>query len=71
MSGKKSGYVGQKAASQRTQLSGAKLNIFFISYQRLKTHKHLVSIGLSCSSFTFYEYFNRKITYAVFLYSDL
>ena len=36
-----------KAASQRTQLSGVKLKIFFLSYRPLKTNKHLVSIGLS------------------------
>ena len=40
-----------------------------ISYQRLKTQKHSVPIGLSCSDFSFYEPFNRRFTYAVFLYS--
>ena len=34
-------------------MSYAKL-IFFLSYQRLKTQKHSVSIGLFCSAF-FYE----------------
>ena len=36
-----------KAASQRTQLSGVKLKKKFISYQRFKTHMHVVSIPLS------------------------
>ena len=37
-----------------------------ISYRRLKTQKHLVSIGLPYSSFSFYEPFNRQFTDAVF-----
>ena len=44
--------------------------IFFITYRRLKTQKHSVSIGLSGSGFSFYEHFNRQLTYAVFLYSN-
>ena len=35
---------------------------FFISYQRLKTQKPSVSLGLSYFGFTFYEHFNRQIT---------
>ena len=41
----------------------------FIRYGRLETQNHSVSIGLSCSGFSFYEYFNRQFTNAVFLYS--
>ena len=37
----------KEAASQWTKLSGVKLNKI-ISYQRLKTQKHSVSIGLYC-----------------------
>ena len=45
-----------KAASERTQLSGVQLKRFFVSYWRLKTHKHSVSIiSLCCSGFSFYE----------------
>ena len=61
MSGKKL----TKAALQRTQLSGVKLNKSFISYQSLKTQKHSVSIGFFYSGF--YEQFNRKFTYTVFI----
>ena len=42
----------KKAASQRTQLFGVKLRKI-ISYRCLKTQKHLVSIGLSCSGSSF------------------
>ena len=59
-----------KAASQGTQLSGEKLKKFFISYRRLKTQKHSVSISLFCSGFSFYEHFNKLFTEAVFLYSE-
>ena len=38
----------------------------YISFERLKTQKHLVSIGLAFSGFTFYEHFNKQFTYAVF-----
>ena len=38
----------------------------FISYRRPKTQKHLVSIDLFCSGFSFYEYFSRQFTEAVF-----
>ena len=37
-----------------------------ISYWRLKTQKHSVRIGFSCSGFSFYEHFNRQFNYAVF-----
>ena len=46
-----------KSASQRTQFSGVKLKMF-ISYQRLKTLKHLSRLALFCSDFSFYEHFN-------------
>ena len=39
---------------------------FFISYQRLKTRKHLVSICFYRSGFSFYEHFNMQITEAFF-----
>ena len=39
-----------------------------ISYRRVKTQKHLVSIGLPCSAFPFYEHFNRQFTYAGIFY---
>ena len=42
----------------------------FTSYRGLETHNHLVSIGFSCSCFSFYEHFNRQFTYAVFLHSN-
>ena len=53
MSGKK--LCPTKATSQRAQLSGMKSKNIMISYRRLKTQKHLVSIDLPCSSFSFYE----------------
>ena len=62
MSGKKSRHVWQ-VFSQRKQLFGV---YFFISYHCLKTQKHSISMGLSCSGFSFYRDFNRQITYAVF-----
>ena len=37
------------------------------SYRRFKTQKHWVSVGLSCSGFSFYGHFNRQLTYAVFV----
>ena len=68
-----------KAASERTQLSGVQLKRFFVSYWRLKTHKHSVSIiSLCCSGFSFYEdadffsiqnhkmYLSKKIFYQFF-----
>ena len=56
-----------KAASQRKQLSGVKLNFKKKSYRRLKTPKHSVSVGHSCSDFSFYEHFNEHFfTYTVF-----
>ena len=58
-----------KAASQETQLSRVKLKALFMDYQRLKTWKHSVRIGLSYFGFSFYEHFNRQFTYAVFLCS--
>ena len=39
-----------------------------ICHSRLKTQKYLVSIGLSCSGFSFYEHFNRQFPYVVFFY---
>ena len=38
----------------------------FVSYRRLKAQKILVSIGLFCYGFSFYEGFNRQLTEAVF-----
>ena len=55
-----------KIASQPAQSSGAKLKKMFISYWHLKIHKLLVIICLSCPAFSFYEHFNRQLTYAVF-----
>lgn len=40
-----------------------------LSYRRLETQKHLVSMGLFCSGFSFCEHVNRLVTAAVFLYS--
>ena len=34
-----------------------------ISCGRLKNRKHLVSAGLSCSDFSFYEHFNRHMQF--------
>ena len=67
VSGKKIELCLMKAVLKRTQMSGVKLTKT-ISYLRLKTQKHLVSIGLSYSGFSFYEHFNRQFTYAVFFY---
>ena len=39
----------------------------FVSYQRFKTHRHSVNIGLFYSGFSFYEQFNRQFIEAVFL----
>ena len=39
-----------------------------ISYRRIKTQKHSVSIELPYSG-SFYEHFYIQLTYAVFLYS--
>ena len=50
-------------------MAAVRLKKFFNSYGRLKTQKHSVSIGLLCSGFPFYEYFNRQSTEADFLYS--
>ena len=36
-----------------------------ISYQRLKTQKHLVNSGLSCSGFYLFEHLKRQFTHAV------
>ena len=44
---------------------------FFLSYWRLKTHRHLVSMFLFYSDFSLYEHFIRQMTYAVVLYSKL
>ena len=55
-----------KVASQPAHSSGAKLKKMFISYRHLKIHKLLVIICLSCPAFSFYEHFNRQLTYAVF-----
>ena len=54
-SGKKLSYVRQKLLHNGHSYP-ARSWIFFINYRHLKTQKHLVSIGLSCS---FYEHFNR------------
>ena len=41
----------------------------FISCGRLKTEKHSVRVGLSCSGFSFYEHFNRKfLMHAFFIF---
>ena len=42
----------------------------FITYLDLKTYKHLVRIGLSCSLFSFYENFKRQLTCTVLVYSN-
>ena len=60
--------MSNKNYLQRTQFSGMKLEKDIISYRRLKTQKHSVSIGFSCFGFYFHEHFNRQFTYAVFLY---
>ena len=59
-------YSRRKLLHNGHQVSGVKLEKFFISYRRLKNQKYSVSIGLSCSGFSFYEHFNRKFTYVVF-----
>ena len=64
MPGKKIELCPIKAPLQRAQLSG----VTFKSYQRLKTQKHSFSMGQCCFGFSFYEYFSRQFTYAVFLY---
>ena len=51
-----------KNKTQKKQKKNKKI----ISCRRLKTHRHSVSIGPSCSGFSFYEHFNRQFTYAVF-----
>ena len=43
--------LSDKAASKRAQLYKREIKNLFISYRRLKTHKHSVSIGISCSGF--------------------
>ena len=58
-----------KPAPQHTHLCGVKLSKFFISYRRLKTQKHLVSIDVFCSGIYFYEHFNRQFTEEISLYS--
>ena len=55
--------MSDKFFSQRKQLFGV---YFFIRYHCLKTQNHSISMGLSCSAFSFYQDFNRQITYAVF-----
>ena len=37
-----------------------------LNYGRLKIQKHLVRIDFSCSSFSFYEHFDRQFNYAMF-----
>ena len=53
-----------KSVSQRTQLSSVTLKKY-ISYRRIKTQKHSVSIELPYSG-SFYEHFYIQLTYAVF-----
>ena len=55
MSDKKSSYVQKKNCFR------AKLKQFLISYWPLKTHKHSISIGLSCTGF-----FKRHIWFFIF-----
>ena len=62
---KKSSYIRWKLL-HIWHLSGMKLRKI-ISYRRLKTQKHSLRIDLSCSSFSFYEHFNKKLTFVVFL----
>ena len=64
ISGKKSSYVQLKLLH-----NGHNCPRFHISYRRLKTQKHSVSIGLPCCGISFYEHFNRQFNYAGFLYS--
>ena len=49
-----------------THLSGVKLKNIFISYRHVKSNKHFVSIGFSCSCFSFYEHFNRHRHFFIF-----
>ena len=65
--GKKIELCLMKAVLKQTQMPDIKLTKT-ISYLRLKTQKHLVSICLSCTGFSFYEHFNRQSTYTVFFY---
>ena len=60
--GKISSYV------RRMLLHAGRSKKFFLKTQKicLKTPKELVSLGLSCTGFSFYEYFNRQFTQAVF-----
>ena len=68
ISGKKLSYVRRKLLHSKKQLTNIKLKKI-ISYQRLKTQKHSVSISLFCSGFSFYEHFNRQLIHLCsFLY---
>ena len=64
MSGKKNRVISElyltRGASQRTRLSGVKLKLKKNSSFVLKL-KHSVSIGVSCSGFSFYENFNWQV----------
>ena len=64
MSPKKSSYVRRKLL--QTTVVGREVNFFCIIQQLLKTQKHLVSIVLSWSGFSFYERFNRQFTGSFF-----
>ena len=69
MPGKKSSYVRRKMFLNGHSCPAWSLFFIYVSYQRLKTKKHSVSIGLCCSGFSFHGHLNRQFTYAVFLYS--
>ena len=69
MPGKKSSYVRRKMFLNGHSCPAWSLLFIYVSYQRLKTKKHSVSMGLCCSGFSFHGHLNRQFTYAVFLYS--
>ena len=57
-----------KTASQRTHGCPAWSLKKIIRYQRLKTQKHSVRIGLSCFGCSCYEHFNRQLLLMQFFY---
>ena len=69
MPGKKSSYVRRKMFLKGHSCPAWSLFFIYVSYQRLKTKKHSVSMGLCRSGFSFHGHLNRQFTYAVFLYS--
>ena len=69
MPDKKSSYVRRKMFLNGLSCPAWSLFFIYVSYQRLKTQKHSVSMGLCCSVFSFHGHLNRQCTYAVSLYS--